>query len=178
MKKIKVMIGITIFFSLILSSCENSKIKNLDNSTEESSNFNEEPEPLKQIEWKDGKIYSYNYTEIITTKDSSGNEIEITVYKSDKPKESDIICDKKICKWCSKEMYADNYEIEEYPNIKCLTAAPDFSCIIGLFTSIFDGTHFYDIDNNKVRTEWRINCNYPGPDGFCSLKCENEYKYR
>ena len=35
-----------------------------------------------------------------------------------------------------------------------------------------------DMDNNKIRTEWRINCNYPGPDGFCSLKCENEYKYR
>ncbi len=60
-----------------------------------------EPEPLKQIEWKDGKTYSYNYTETITTKDSLGNEKEITVYKREKPKESDIICDKKICKWCS-----------------------------------------------------------------------------
>ena len=59
-----------------------------------------------------------------------------------------------------------------------LKQAPDFSCIFGLFTSFFDGTHFYDMDNNKIRTEWRINCNYPGPDGFCSLKCENEYKYR
>ena len=32
--------------------------------------------------------------------------------------------------------------------------------------------------NNRIRTEWRINCNYPGPDEFCSLKCENEYDYR
>lgn len=63
-------------------------------------------------------------------------------------------------------MYAENYEIEEYPNINCLKGAPDFPCIFGLFTSFFDGTHFYNMDNNKIRTEWRINCNYPGPDGF------------
>ena len=179
MRKIKVILGISIFSSFILTSCQERKSNESTDSTDKNSRRNEtQSEPLKQIEWKDGKTYSYNYTETITTKDSLGNEKEITVYKREKPKESDIICDKKICKWCSKEMYAENYEIEEYPNINCLKGAPDFSCIFGLFTSFFDGTHFYDMDNNKIRTEWRINCNYPGPDGFCSLKCENEYKYR
>ena len=47
-----------------------------------------------------------------------------------------------------------------------------------MFSIIFEGKTYYDFENNRIRTEWRINCNYPGPDEFCSLKCENEYDYR
>lgn len=106
-----------------------------------------------------------------------GNETLITVYKNNPPKENDIICETKVCKWCGKEVYAEDYKIEEYPNINWVRGKADLGSIFGMFSIMFEGKTYYDIDNNRIRTEWRVNCNYPGPDGFCSLKCENEYKY-
>ena len=59
MRKIKVILGISIFSSFILTSWQEKKSNESTNSTEENSSLNEtqspEPEPLKQIEWKDGK---------------------------------------------------------------------------------------------------------------------------
>lgn len=185
MRKLTITLCVLLLVVFTITSCKERKSNESTDSTEEKSSEDEtqsseteEAEQLKQIEWIDGNTYSYDYTETVTTKDSLGNEKEITIYKSRKPHESDIICDTKICKWCSKELYAENYKIEEYPNINWLRGTPDFSSIFGMFGSLFDGTHYYDLDNNKVRTEWKIKCNYRGPDGFCSLKCQNEYKYR
>jgi hypothetical protein len=45
----------------------------------------------------------------------------------------------------------------------------------GMMGVIRDRT-YNDIENKRIRTEWRTECNYPGPNGFCSLKCKNEYK--
>jgi len=132
----------------------------------------------KQIEWSNGNIYSYDYTETISTKDSIGNETLITVYKVNAPNVNNVICDTKVCKWCSNEVDAEDYVIEEYPNINWVRGQPDLQSIFGIFTLIIDGNKYYDLDNNRIRTEWRVNCSYPGPGEFCSLKCENEFKYR
>lgn len=145
----------------------------------ESGGQEEDPPPQpKQIQWSDGNYYSYDLTETIMKKDSLGNETEITVYKSNPPDERSIVCSPKSCKWCGKEVNATNYTIEEYPNINWVRGQPDFSSIFGMFTMMFEGKKYYDLDNNRIRTEWRTKCNYPGPDDFCSLKCENDYKYR
>lgn len=67
--------------------------------------------------------------------------------------------------------------IEEYPNINWVRGQPDLNSIFGMFSIIFEGKTYYDFENSRIRTEWRINCNYSGPDEFCSLKSENEYDY-
>ena len=154
------------------------------NSPNESADFEsnetsyQEPEPSKTIDWKDGDTYSYDYTEEISKIDSLGNEEIITVYKRNKPSDESIICEPKICKWCSKSTYATNFSIEEYPNINWLRGEPDLNSIFGMLGSVLDGNTYYDLDNQKVRTEWRTNCEYNGPDGFCSEKCKSEYSYR
>jgi hypothetical protein len=167
---------------LFLFSCEGTTNKSDQKYSEEQVDESEyieiEAPPPKQLEWANGNIYSYDFTETITKKDSLGIETFITVYKNNPPNEFDIICEKKVCKWCGKEVYAENYSIEEYPNINWVRGQPDLSSIFGMFSVIFEGKTYYDFDNNRIRTEWRINCNYPGPDEFCSLKCENEYDYR
>jgi hypothetical protein len=190
MRKINIILCLSIFISIIFTNCEGDKrkIKDLLDSSGQTIESNEQPETLKQVEWRDGKTYSYDYTEIITIIDSLGNQREITVYKGEKPKESDIICDKEICKWCSKEVYAENYEITEHPDMEWKKKLIDYcgndsrakiTVLFALTLFNYDGyVHYYDMHNNKIRTEWSINCNYPGPDGFCSLKCENEYNNR
>ena len=174
-----------------LTAC-NTKLPNKNNSEtdqtesgeteyEESDELyggNDEVEPLKQVDWKDGNTYSYAYTEEIQKTDSMGNPYTITVYKSAKPDDSEVTCDTKVCKWCGKEQYANNFVIEEYPNINWLRGEADLLSVFSMMYLIFDNQKYLDLDNNKVRTEWRVNCDYSGPDGFCSLKCENEYKYR
>lgn len=170
-----------VILSALIISCDNmnGSMRSLGNNEEFTTEGSNEPPPsppTKDLEWSDGNYYSYDYTENINTTDSLGNEIEITIYKQNPP--SEIYCNSKVCKWCSKEVYADNYEIVEYPNINWIRGEPDLSSIFSMFTLIFDGKKFYDLDNNRIRTEWRVNCNYNGPDGFCSLKCENEYRYR
>lgn len=134
--------------------------------------------PSKDIKWKDGNYYSYDYTEAITKVDSLGIEQTITVYKRNKPSEGDVACEPKICKWCSNTTYVSNYSIEEYPNINWLRGQPDLASIFGMLANIVDGNSYYDLDNNKVRTEWRTNCEYNGPEGFCSERCKSEYNYR
>ena len=176
---------ISIFLiSLFLLSCEDETTNKADqNSSKEKADNSEyleteEPPPPKQLEWANGNIYSYDFTETIIKKDSLGIETVITVYKNNPPNEYDIICEKKVCKWCGKEVYAESYSIEEYPNINWVRGQPDLNSIFGMVSIIFEGKTYYDFENNRIRTEWRINCNYPGPDEFCSLKCENEYDYR
>ena len=144
----------------------------------DSESGDEEMESLYQIDWKDGNTYSYAYTEEIQKTDSMGNPYTITVYKSNKPDDSEVTCDTKVCKWCGKEQYARSFVIEEYPNINWLRGEADLLSVFSMMYLIFDNQKYMDLDNNKVRTEWRVNCDYSGPDGFCSLKCENEYKYR
>ena len=169
--------------SILLISCDvttNKSDQNNSNAHNDELEYkeNEAPPPPKQIEWSNGNIYSYDFTETITKIDSLGNETLITVYKNNPPNENDIICETKVCKWCSKEVNAENYEIEEYPNINWVRGRPDLASIFGMLSLMFEVKTYYDFDNNRIRTEWKVNCNYPGPNGFCSLKCENEYKYR
>jgi len=171
------------------TSDPDNNISNNDNNNNKQNNENvdynqneqdasNEQENKKQIDWKDGNSYSYDYTETITKTDSLGNEEEITVYKQNKPSDADVYCKPKICKWCGKESTAYNYKIEEYPNINWLRGEPDLGSIIGMLGSIFDGIHYYDLENKKIRTEWNVKCDYYGPDEFCSNKCEYEYRNR
>lgn len=59
------------------------------------------------------------------------------------------------------------------------------SMLCKIFMNSFDamgGRNSY-IENSKIRKEWRISCDYGisdyrHNDFFCSLKCENEYRYR
>jgi hypothetical protein len=202
MKLIK--LNLLIFtLSVIMFSCNNGdRNESIKSSTPENENLvsnqnnnnatdpvdisegNNEYDPVvevprkKQIDWSDGKTYSYDYTETITKTDSLGNEEEITVYKQNKPSDADVFCNSKICKWCGKEVKAYNYIIEEYPNINWLRGEPDLSSIFGIISSIFDGIHYYDLDNRRVRTEWKTDCKYYGPGEFCSNRCEYEYRNR
>jgi hypothetical protein len=190
-------ISIPLIFSFlaIISSCQTSEKENtpdftvtdnnnlntidpIDNTSNYSNEYEETPvpNPKSEIEWQDGSTYSYDYTETITQTDSLGNMHEITVYKQNKPTDAEIYCSPKFCKWCGKESTSHSYTIEEYPNINWLRGQIDFGSIIGIIGNLFDGTHYYDLDNNKVRTEWKINCEYYGPDNFCSNKCEYDYK--
>jgi hypothetical protein len=136
-------------------------------------------ETSKDVEWKDGNIYSYDYTETVNLTDSLGNNRVITIYKRYRPNEENIICEPKICKWCSKEVYSLDYSINEYPNFDYLSGK-NITSVYGMVGLLLTGEHIHyiDLDNNMMRTEWNIECNYPGPDGFCSLKCESEYRYR
>jgi hypothetical protein len=173
---------ISIFaFTTFFASCELTPNPSGNNDlfdivhSEENEDINP---PQKQIEWSNGNFYSYDYIETISKIDSSGNEFQIIVYKQNPPNENNIICEKKVCNWCGKEVSAENYEIQEYPNINWLRGQPDLTSIFGMFAAMFEGKEYYDLDNNRIRTEWRIDCSYPGPNGFCSLKCENDYQYR
>lgn len=191
-KSMKTILSFGLLLCMCLTSACNASIKHKSDSgsdqteagsttdpeIEELYGGNEEVEELKQIDWKDGNTYSYAYTEEIQKTDSMGNPYTITVYKSNKPDDSEVTCDTKVCKWCGKEQYARSFVIEEYPNINWLRGEADLLSVFSMMYLIFDNQKYMDLDNNKVRTEWRVNCDYSGPDGFCSLKCENEYKYR
>lgn len=170
------------FIFLAVSSDEDKKEKKNTKGTAEGTEQTEEQqeaEPIKEVEWADGNTYTYDYTETLTQEDSAGNVKEITVYMSNKPHASEIVCDTKVCKWCGKEVEANDYSIEEYPNINLYRGKLDYSSMFEMIgATMFDGNSYLDLDNNRIRTEWRVNCKYRGPKGFCSMKCENEYKYR
>jgi hypothetical protein len=55
------------------------------------------PRP-KQLEWANGNIYSYDFTETITKNDSLGIETFIIVCKNNPPNKFEIIFEKKVCK--------------------------------------------------------------------------------
>ena len=164
-----------------MSSCQGNKHSEpYLNSPEEIANEDgissePEPEPSKEIEWSDGNIYPYDYTEEMVIKDTLGNDRVITVYRRYKPTESDIECEPKTCKWCSKEVYSSNIKIEEFPNSLFNGGMASF---FGEMLLSLTGTTYIDLDNNRVRCEWKVECDYPGPDGFCSEKCKSEYEYR
>ncbi len=181
---------IGLFLIALLSSCEGKKqpqpydfedsadtLGNADDSYF-APNPSDENEPSKEIEWKNGNVYSYDYTESVNLTDSIGNVREITIYKQNRPSERDVVCEPKICKWCNTSIYASNYSINEYPNLNWLRGNADMSSIFSMLGMLLNGTSYLDLENNKIRTEWVTNCNYPGPDGFCSLKCESEYRNR
>jgi hypothetical protein len=98
-----------LFFILFLLSCQgNKQNRNEEYLPDEMITDEElieegdyEPKPSETIDWKDGNSYSYDYTEAITKTDSLGNEQIITVYKRNKPSDGDIVCEPKMCKWCS-----------------------------------------------------------------------------
>lgn len=163
---------------LIHFGCNNSNNQDSSKSGSTKTEIYIAPEPSKEIEWKDGNTYSYDYTETISRTDSLGNEQIITVYKRNRPEGDSGSCDSKICKWCSNTSYASNYSIEEYPNINWLRGEPDLNSFFGILGSLIDGNSYYDLDNNKVRTEWKANYEYIGPNGFCSEKCNSEYNNR
>lgn len=143
-----------------------------------------EPEKPKQIEWSDGNTYSYEYTESIDTKDSTGNPITLTVYKQHKPDENEVNCELKTCKWCGRQVQAESYSIVEYPNINGFRDHTDAGSVFDVILNAAFGflntdyLNHFDLENRRIRTEWRLECNYPGPQGFCSLKCKSEYQYR
>ncbi len=134
-------------------------------------------QPSKEIEWSDGNTYTYDYTEEIETKDSLGNVAEVfTIYKRNKP--VNVNCETKECRWCRKEIYAENYSIEEFPEVNALRGKGNYGALFSLFASMVSSPSYFDIDNKKIRTEWRVNCDYGGPDDFCSMKCQSEYNRR
>jgi hypothetical protein len=131
----------------------------------------------KEIEWADGNTYTYDYTEEIETKDSLGNVGKVfTIYKRNKP--VNVNCETKECRWCRKEIYAENYSIEEFPDLSALRGNGNYGSMYSFFMSMFSSTSYIDIDNKRIRTEWRVNCDYGGPDDFCSMKCQSEYNNR
>jgi hypothetical protein len=150
----------------------------LNNRDDESGqNLDESATQSKEIEWSNGNTYYYHYTEQIEWKDSTGTR-NVTVYIEDKPK--DVYCYIVKCEWCGKEMTSQGYTFEEYPNLDALRGKENglsngFFSTIRLALSAATEKQYWDLKNNRIRTEWRINCDYGGPDGFCSLKCESEY---
>lgn len=140
-----------------------------------------------EIQWKDGKSYTYDYTEVIDYIDRAGETHQITVYKRNQPTTVHQ-CDLLTCKWCSKQYDAVNYSVKEYPNISWMTklekdmnfdevAEMAFILVIEKSSHWFNDearANFYDLENNRVRIEWQYTCNYNSKD-FCSLKCESEY---
>ncbi len=149
----------------------------------------------KNIEWADGNVYTYTETETLSLKDSVGNERIITVYKTPAPAESIINCNIKRCKWCGREENARGITVREYPNLDALRGSATYSDLLELasvilmnsnegmsFLSMMMGNKsinaYFDLENNKIRTEWKTECHYNGPSDFCSLKCENEYNNR
>ena len=178
---------------LLCFGCKNSNLEgggsmdNIGNTTigGDSSNSNgtppEEqytpPQQSKEIEWADGNTYTYDYTEEIETKDSLGNIGKVfTIYKRNKP--VDVNCETKECRWCRKEIYAENYSIEEFPDLSALRGNGNYGSMYSFFMSMFSSTSYIDIDNKRIRTEWKVNCDYGGPDDFCSMKCQSEYNRR
>lgn len=139
-----------------------------------------------EIQWKDGKSYTYDYTEVIDYIDRAGETHQITVYKRNQPATVHQ-CDLLTCKWCSKQYDAVNYSVKEYPNISWMSKLEKdmnlyeaqeafFGVYIekGMFGYDEARLNFYDLENNRVRIEWQYTCNYNSKD-FCSLKCESEY---
>lgn len=127
----------------------------------------------KVVEWADGNSYTYDYTEDVEFTDSTGTRT-ITIFMRNKP--TNVDCDIKKCKWCGKEMEAINYSITEFPDCDVLRGKSTVASVLSFYMSMLDSRPYFDLDNNKVRTVWRVNCDYGGLDEFCSLKCKSEYK--
>jgi hypothetical protein len=141
---------------------------------------NEPAPPSKDIEWADGYTYTYDYTEQIELKDSTGTKT-VTVYIKNKPTNFD--CVTRNCKWCRIEMPPQGYTFEEYPNLdvwrgKESGLSNGFFSSIQLALSIATDKQYWDLKNDRIRTEWTVDCDYGGPKGFCSLKCKSEYNNR
>ena len=54
----------------------------------------------------------------------------------------------------------------------------NYGALFSFFASMISSSSYFDIDNKKIRTEWKVNCDYVGLDGFCSLKCKSENNRR
>jgi len=152
--------------------------ENKNNEGEFSETEWDDVEPSKYVDWANGNSYSYDYTESIETTDSLGNSIIYTVYKRNRPNESSINCDMKACRWCSKSIPASDYTLYEHPDISFLREGGNPLSLLSIVLDLLNFKTYIDFENHKVRTEWKLSCNYPGPNGFCSLKCESEYNNR
>lgn len=184
---------LTILLLLLFFSCKNSNLDEGNNSNtivDGSSNSNgtstEEqftpPPPSKEIEWADGNTYAYDYTEQIQWKDSLGTR-DVTVYIRNKP--INIQCDIAKCEWCGEIMNSQGYTIDEYPNLDVQREKSNvkegfksLGSLIQMMLNFDSPKKYFDLDNNRIRTEWTVNCDYGGPDGFCSMKCQSEYNRR
>ncbi len=179
-------------------SCKNSNLESggsmddIDNTTigsDSSNSPNTPPEeqyspqpPSKEIEWADGNTYTYDYIEQIQWKDSTGTR-NVTVYIKNKP--TNVDCEIKQCKWCSIEIQAQGYTIDEYPNLDVQREKSNIKegfeslgSMLQMLLSFDNPKNYFDLENDRIRTEWRVNCDYGGPDGFCSMKCQSEYNKR
>ena len=186
------------FIILLCFSCKNSNLDgggSMDNKSntiigDGSSNSNETATEeqytttpqSKEIEWADGNTYTYDYTEQIKWEDSTGTR-NVTVYIKNKP--TNVDCEIKQCKWCSIEIQAQGYTIDEYPNLDVQREKSNIkegfeslSSILQMLLSFDNPKKYFDLENNRIRTEWRVNCDYGGPEGFCSMKCQSEYNRR
>lgn len=188
--KMKIINQISIILVLILSvSCKNSSLNPNDNqggrpkyggrptNIEDTTSIPDPDESGpeygdKAIEWADGNTYSYDFTEQVNLTDSTGTRT-ITIYRRNKP--TDVDCDVEKCRWCGKEMIAEDYSIVEFPDCDVLRGRTTVGSILSFYVSMLDSRPYFDLDNNKIRTEWKVNCHYGVSGGFCSLKCKSEY---
>ena len=133
----------------------------------------------KVVEWPDGNTYTYDYTEQIEWKDSTGTR-DVTVYMRNKP--TNVQCNIANCEWCGEEMSSQGYTIDEFPNLDVYRGKGNMmNAINSILQVAINGLRhksYFDLDNNRIRTEWTVNCDYGGPDGFCSMKCQSEYNNR
>jgi hypothetical protein len=199
---------ILVFFLFIISCRNNTGSRDNANTTRNNTDSIVENEfyegegegegeglVMKEINWTDGNTYMYTETETLRFEDSLGNEKNITVYKTAPPAESIMNCEIKRCKWCGREENARGITVREYPNLDALRGSATYSDLLELASVIFMNSNegmsflsmmmgnksinaYFDLENNKIRTEWKTECHYNGPSDFCSLKCENEYNNR
>jgi len=177
----------------------NERASNIDfgqsESNKEENETADNSDVVKVIDWIDGNNYTYDYIETITQKADDGTLNTFTIYRKNKPNTSIHDCAEQKCKWCGKIYFAENYELKEIPNLKEMpnlnwikenlntnSLSPLGETIVGdiILGGIFENGElgnklYYDLNNNKIRTDWIINCNYSNPYGFCSNKCNTEY---
>lgn len=172
----KIKLIFSICLTILLSGCNENRQN--DQALYDNNETYSEPESSNTIDWSDGNSYSYDYIETLNLKDSLDNDRVISIYKTNKPSDNDILCEPKICKWCNNSTDASNYTIEEFPDLNWTSGDLSSISYLDLVGLTYAGTSYLDFQNNRLRTEWKVDCEYPGPVGFCSLKCENEYRYR
>jgi hypothetical protein len=174
-----------ISFSMI--SCDEivNQINDGSNSIN-GNNISAPPPPIPEYEitWKNGNTYTYNTKEDYQITDKNGNTTIVSLYRRNQPSLDEANCGVKTCTYCGKKVERTNITLTEFPEVGWVTGEQSLESIMGMFGlvlgSAFGDSH-YDMDdksNWKIRTEWRFECDYPGPEGFCSLKCQDDYKFR
>ena len=159
-------------------------------------------EPVhKHIQWKDGNTYPYDYIDEYIEKDSIGRNYTWTVYRSYPSSASDVECHSYKCHWCGKEVNSTGYSFKEYPTALLYRIEGKQFDLFNLGDVVDDEEvedeprnmaeqmmasmagrwvlavkKFTDYDNHKILLLMKKKCKYDAPEGFCSLKCQYEYK--